>query len=87
VWGARSHIAAAQRMGNAMSDIDNMMKASTRSAPQAKPIEACGGSFNAAPRPSKSDPAAGELEMPRSTVSTFVAKPALSGCRPPLFRR
>jgi hypothetical protein len=70
-----------------MSDIDHVMKASTRSAPEAEPIEEWGGSFNAAPRPSESDLAAGESEMPRSTVSAFIAKPSLSACRPPLFRR
>ena len=70
-----------------MSNFDHMMKASTQSAPEAKPIEACGGSFNAAPRPSKSGLAAGELVMPRSTVSAFIAKPALSACRRRSFRR
>ena len=70
-----------------MSNFAPMMKASTQSAPEAKPIEACGGSFDAAPRPSKSDLANGESEMRRSTVSAFTAKPALSACRPPLFRR
>jgi hypothetical protein len=70
-----------------MSNFDPMMKASTQSGPETKPIEACGGGFNAAPRPSKSDRAAGEAEMRRSTVSAFPSKPALSACRPPLFRR
>jgi hypothetical protein len=70
-----------------MSDIDHMMKASTQSAPEAKPIEKFGGAFNAAAPALKNNLAAGESEMPRSTVSAFIAKPALSACRPPLFRR
>jgi len=70
-----------------MSNFDPMMKASTQSAPKAKPIEACDGGFNAAPPASKGDLAAGEPEIPRSTTPAFVDKPAPSGGRPPLFRR
>ena len=54
-----------------MSDIDHMMKASTQSAPEAKPIEHPGGGFNAAPLTSKNDFADGEAEMPRSKVTDF----------------
>jgi len=70
-----------------MLDIDHMMKASTQSALEAKPIERPGGSFNAAPPTPKSDLADGQSEMPRSTATAFTAKPASSACRPPLFGR
>ncbi len=70
-----------------MSDLDHVMKASTQSTRDAKPMEQFSGSFNAAPSPSKNDLADGESEMPRSKVTAFTAKPTLSAGRPPLFRR
>jgi len=64
-----------------------MMKARMLSAPEAKLTETFGGSFGAAPCPSKNDPAAGESEAPRPKATALVAKPGPSGGRRPLFRR
>jgi hypothetical protein len=70
-----------------MSEIGHMMKSSTQSAPEAKPIEKPGGGFNAAPPTSKNDLADGQSEKLRATATTFPSRPTPSACRPPLFRR
>jgi hypothetical protein len=70
-----------------MSDIDHTMKASTQSAPEARPIEKSGGAFNATAPASKNDLADGQSKTQRSKVTAFTAKPAPSAGRRPLFRR
>jgi hypothetical protein len=73
--------------GNAMSDIDHMMGAPSRSAPGASPIEEPGASFNAARSPPKSDLADDEPEAPRSPATVVTDKLERSIGRRPLFRR
>jgi hypothetical protein len=70
-----------------MSDINRTMKAPRRSASEAKPIERSGRGFNAAARPSQNDLADDESKTRRPKMAAFIAKPAPSGGRPPLFRR
>jgi hypothetical protein len=70
-----------------VSNIDHVMKASTQSAPEATRTEKLGGRVNEALPASKNDLVDGQSGTPRPTVSGFIAKPALSTCRPPLFRR
>jgi hypothetical protein len=79
-------LAAAQWVGKAMSDIDHA-KTSTQSASAAVPIEKLVGGVEAVRPGAKNDLRDGRSGAPRSTVSAFIAKPALSACRPPLFRR
>ena len=70
-----------------MSDIEHVVKASTQSAPEAEPIGKLGSRVNATLSASKKDLTDDHSKTPRSTLSAFIAKPALSACRPPLFRR
>ena len=70
-----------------MSDIEHATKASMQSAPEAMPTRTFGGSFNPPPLASKNDLVAGEPERSCTEATAFTAKPALSGGRPPLFRR
>jgi hypothetical protein len=70
-----------------MSDIEHATKASMQSAPEAMPIRTFGRSFNAPPLASKDDLVAGEPERSCAEATAFIAKPALSANRRPLFRR
>jgi hypothetical protein len=73
--------------GNVMSNIDDVMNASTQSAQDVTRIEKLGGRVNEVPPASENGLAASQSVTARAKLSGFIAKPALSACRPPLFRR